>query len=294
MRAAPHVRGDRRHGRGPGARAQGRRRGRGRRRGAPSGRPAAFEAPPRSRSSSSPTPRSRPSGSRRRRPARRASTRRAATYPLRASARAGTLRAREGFTRVVTDAATDRVVGVHAVGPHVSELAAGGALAIELMASPEDIAGTIHPHPTLSEGLHEAAELLLGRPVHISLSQLLLETATSNVGPTPCRRGKTDVHRTPGRKVLRKAREVHGTPRRAPRRTRRRQRPDRRSLLPLGAAVRRRAASPARAAETAALDRRCTSCSAVAASSCSNHAWCSRLTRPASSMSPAAMASTIG
>ena len=92
---------------------------------------------------------------------------RAATYPLRASARAGTLRAREGFTRIVTDAATDRVVGVHAVGPHVSELAAGGALAIELMASPEDVAGTIHPHPTLSEGLHEAAALLLGRPVHV-------------------------------------------------------------------------------------------------------------------------------
>ena len=93
---------------------------------------------------------------------------RSATYPLRASARAGTLRAREGFTRLVTDAATDRVVGVHAVGPHVSELAAGGALAIELMASPEDVAGTIHPHPTLSEGLREAAELLLGRPVHVS------------------------------------------------------------------------------------------------------------------------------
>jgi dihydrolipoamide dehydrogenase len=92
---------------------------------------------------------------------------RTATYPLGASARAGTLRAREGFTRIVTDAATDRVVGVHAVGPHVSELAAGGALAIELMASPEDVAGTIHPHPTVSEGLREAAELLLGRPVHV-------------------------------------------------------------------------------------------------------------------------------
>jgi dihydrolipoamide dehydrogenase len=91
---------------------------------------------------------------------------RAATFPLAASGRAGTLGARDGFTRVVADAATDRVVGVHVVGPHASELIAGGALAIELLASPGDVAGTIHPHPTLSEGLREAAELLLGRPVH--------------------------------------------------------------------------------------------------------------------------------
>jgi dihydrolipoamide dehydrogenase len=91
-----------------------------------------------------------------------------ATFPLAASGRAGTLGAREGFTRIVADAATDRVVGVHVVGPHASELVAGGALAIELMAAPGDIAATIHPHPTLSEGLREAAELMLGRPLHVA------------------------------------------------------------------------------------------------------------------------------
>jgi dihydrolipoamide dehydrogenase len=91
----------------------------------------------------------------------------AATFPLAASGRAGTLGARDGFTRIVTDAATDRVVGVHVVGPHASELVAGGALAIELMAAPGDVAATIHPHPTLSEGLHEAAALLLGHPLHV-------------------------------------------------------------------------------------------------------------------------------
>jgi dihydrolipoamide dehydrogenase len=91
---------------------------------------------------------------------------RVATFPLSASGRAGTLGARDGFTRVVADAATDRVVGVQIVGPHAGELIAGGALAIELLASPGDVAGTIHPHPTLSEGLHEAAEMLLGRPIH--------------------------------------------------------------------------------------------------------------------------------
>ena len=90
-----------------------------------------------------------------------------ATFPLAASGRAGTLGARDGFTRVVADAATDRVVGVHVVGPHASELVAGGALAIELMAAPGDVAATIHPHPTLSEGLREAAELMLGHPLHV-------------------------------------------------------------------------------------------------------------------------------
>jgi dihydrolipoyl dehydrogenase len=91
-----------------------------------------------------------------------------ATFPLAASGRAGTLGAHDGFTRIVADAATDRVVGVHVVGPHASELVAGGALAIELMAAPGDIAATIHPHPTLSEGLREAAELMLGHPLHVA------------------------------------------------------------------------------------------------------------------------------
>ena len=57
---------------------------------------------------------------------------------------------------------------MHVVGPHASELAAGGALAIELMAAPGDVAATIHPHPTLSEGLHEAAALAFGHPIHVS------------------------------------------------------------------------------------------------------------------------------
>jgi dihydrolipoamide dehydrogenase len=92
----------------------------------------------------------------------------AATFPLAASGRAGTLGARDGHTQIVTDRATDRVVGVHVVGPHASELVAGGALAIELMAAPGDVAATIHPHPTLSEGLHEAAALVLGHPVHVA------------------------------------------------------------------------------------------------------------------------------
>ena len=76
--------------------------------------------------------------------------------PLGASGRAATLGATDGQARVVVDRATDRVVGVHVVGPHASELVAAGALAVELLASPDDVRGTIHPHPTLGELVHDA------------------------------------------------------------------------------------------------------------------------------------------
>ena len=80
------------------------------------------------------------------------------TSPRSANGRAATLGDVQGFTRVVIDRASSRVVGVHIVGPHASELIAEGALAIEMIASPEDVLGTIHPHPTLSEGFHTALE----------------------------------------------------------------------------------------------------------------------------------------
>lgn len=80
------------------------------------------------------------------------------TSPWSANGRAATLGDVQGFTRVVIDRANSRVVGVHIVGPHASELVAEGALAIEMIASPEDVLGTIHPHPTLSEGFYTALE----------------------------------------------------------------------------------------------------------------------------------------
>ena len=89
---------------------------------------------------------------------------RSATFPLAASGRAATSGATGGFTRLVVDAAVDRVVGLHVVGPHASELVAGATLAIELMASPEDLAATIHPHPTMSESVHEAGGVISADP----------------------------------------------------------------------------------------------------------------------------------
>jgi dihydrolipoamide dehydrogenase len=83
--------------------------------------------------------------------------------PLTASGRAATMNAADGFTQLVVDRATDAVVGVQIVGPHASELIAEGVLAIEMAASPQDLLASIHPHPTLSEMLSDAARDLRHR-----------------------------------------------------------------------------------------------------------------------------------
>jgi dihydrolipoamide dehydrogenase len=72
----------------------------------------------------------------------------------------------EGFVRIVSDAKTGLVLGVQIVGPDASNLIGEAALAIEMGATVEDIALTIHPHPTLPEALMEAAEVAAGRSVH--------------------------------------------------------------------------------------------------------------------------------
>jgi dihydrolipoamide dehydrogenase len=63
----------------------------------------------------------------------------------------------DGFIKLIADKATDSVLGVHIIGPGASELIAEAVLAMEFGASAEDIARTVHAHPTLAEGLHEAA-----------------------------------------------------------------------------------------------------------------------------------------
>jgi len=89
------------------------------------------------------------------------------TFAMRASGRAMTLGAGEGFIKVVGDAADGRLLGVTAVGPGVSELVGEATLALEMDAFVEDLAATIHPHPTISEALQEAAEAALGKAVHM-------------------------------------------------------------------------------------------------------------------------------
>jgi len=88
-------------------------------------------------------------------------------FPFRANGRAMTLQDDEGFVRVTARADNHLVLGIHAVGQGVSELSAAFSLALEMGARLEDIALTIHAHPTMSEAFHESALAALGHPLHI-------------------------------------------------------------------------------------------------------------------------------
>jgi len=72
-----------------------------------------------------------------------------------------------GFVKVITDNKNHKILGVHMIGGHVTELVAGPAGMISLNATVEDLGRTIHPHPTLSESLMEAAHALCGHSIHI-------------------------------------------------------------------------------------------------------------------------------
>lgn len=91
----------------------------------------------------------------------------AARVPFAASGRALTLEEAEGFLQVVAEAGSGRLLGVQIAGPGATDLVGEAALAIEMTATLEDLALTLHPHPTLAESFVEAAELALGRPRHV-------------------------------------------------------------------------------------------------------------------------------
>src|ERR1700744_1361245 len=83
-------------------------------------------------------------------------------FPFTANARAKTIAATDGFAKVIADARTDRVLGVHILGANAGEMIAECALAIEFGAASEDIARTSHPHPTLSEAIRQASMAVEG------------------------------------------------------------------------------------------------------------------------------------
>ncbi len=89
------------------------------------------------------------------------------TFPFAANGRALTLDAEDGFVRVTARADNHLVLGIAAVGAGVSELSAAFGLALEMGARLEDIAGTIHAHPTLGEAFHEASLRALGEALHV-------------------------------------------------------------------------------------------------------------------------------
>ncbi|TDJ65352.1 MAG: dihydrolipoyl dehydrogenase [Proteobacteria bacterium] len=90
----------------------------------------------------------------------------AGTFPFAANGRARAMEEAVGMVKIVAHKDTDRVLGVHIIGPFASELIAEAVLAIEYSASTEDLARTIHAHPTLSEALHEASLAVDKRALH--------------------------------------------------------------------------------------------------------------------------------
>ncbi len=88
-------------------------------------------------------------------------------FPFTATPRARTNGYTEGFVKILADSTTDRVLGVHIIGPDAGTMIAEAVLAIEFGASAEDIARTCHAHPTLSEAIKEAALAVDGRAIHI-------------------------------------------------------------------------------------------------------------------------------
>lgn len=88
-------------------------------------------------------------------------------FPFMANGRARALGETSGFVKVLADADTDRILGVHMMGPYVSEMIAEAVVAMEFAASSEDLARIIHAHPSLSEVLHEAALGVDKRALHI-------------------------------------------------------------------------------------------------------------------------------
>jgi dihydrolipoamide dehydrogenase len=91
---------------------------------------------------------------------------RTGAFPFIASGRAHALGSTEGMVKILADARTDRILGVHVLGPNASELIAEAVVTMEFDGSSEDIARTIHAHPTLAEAIHEAALGVEKRTIH--------------------------------------------------------------------------------------------------------------------------------
>jgi len=87
-------------------------------------------------------------------------------FPFLANSRAKVNNESEGFVKILADSATDKILGVHIIGPHCGDMIAEMALAMEFGASAEDVARTCHAHPTHTEAIKEAALAVDKRPIH--------------------------------------------------------------------------------------------------------------------------------
>jgi dihydrolipoamide dehydrogenase len=91
----------------------------------------------------------------------------AGKFPFSANGRARAMGQKDGFVKVLADQATDRVLGVHIIGPLAGELIQEGSVLMEFSGAAEDLARTCHAHPTLSESVKEAALAAWFKPIHI-------------------------------------------------------------------------------------------------------------------------------
>jgi len=89
------------------------------------------------------------------------------SFPFMANGRAKALAQIDGRVKILADAVTDRILGVHILGPRAGDLIAEAVVAIEFGASSEDLARTCHAHPTLAEVVKEAALAVDGRAIHV-------------------------------------------------------------------------------------------------------------------------------
>jgi dihydrolipoamide dehydrogenase len=88
-------------------------------------------------------------------------------FPFRANGKALGINDYEGFIKIVSEAKYDQILGVHMIGPHVTDMIAEATGMIRLETTTEELARTVHPHPTLSEVVMEAAHVVLGQAIHI-------------------------------------------------------------------------------------------------------------------------------
>jgi len=88
------------------------------------------------------------------------------SFPFQANSRARANGSTDGFVKILTDAVSDKILGVHIMGPNGGEMIAEGVLGMEYGASAEDIARTCHAHPTLSEAFKEACMDAYDKPIH--------------------------------------------------------------------------------------------------------------------------------
>lgn len=89
------------------------------------------------------------------------------SFPFSANSRAKTNSDFEGFVKILTEKKTDKILGIHVIGPNAGEMIAEGVLGMEYGAAAEDIGRTCHAHPTLSEAFKEACMSAYDKPIHM-------------------------------------------------------------------------------------------------------------------------------